>query len=303
MPAITVIVPFYNAGQYIERCIQSLLTQHYPRDDYEIIMVNNNSTDDSLTIIKKYSAIRCLNEKTQGAYSARNLGILEAKGDIIAFTDPDCVPDAHWLHHIAKVMRTTNATIVLGSRQPGKKSFFLSLLGNFENVKKEHVFQSDIKEKYFGHTNNMAVRRTLFKQVGLFLEKLRGADTIFVQSAIERHSPDTVRFCDEMSVRHLEIRSLANYYSKILLYGRSAGEHKELVQVRHPSFQEVIFILQKTVSQNGNPWGSMLFLVSLLTVSRVCWLLGKLSGMINFKDQSHGEWPERQEGSAYLLPK
>jgi len=102
MPFITVIIPFFNAEQYIEKCIQSLLAQSYSQDSYEIIMINNNSTDASSAIVQRYPEITALEEKKQGSYAARNLGILRAKGEIIAFTDSDCVPHVDWLQHIPK---------------------------------------------------------------------------------------------------------------------------------------------------------------------------------------------------------
>ncbi|MDX9746366.1 MAG: glycosyltransferase [Syntrophales bacterium] len=62
---ISIIVPFYRAGKYIEDCIQALLTQDFPSDLYEIIMVNNNSPDQSAEIVKRYPRIRLLSQSKQ----------------------------------------------------------------------------------------------------------------------------------------------------------------------------------------------------------------------------------------------
>ena len=112
MLPITIIIPFFNAEQYIEKCIQGLFAQNYPKDCYEIIMINNNSMDASPTIVQRYSQITLLEEKKQGSYTARNRGIREAKGAIIAFTDSDCVPHVNWLQNIAKAMQSSNTVMV-----------------------------------------------------------------------------------------------------------------------------------------------------------------------------------------------
>jgi len=111
---ISVVVPFYNAGRYIERCIKGLLAQSYPSTRYEIIMIDNNSTDGSAELVRKYSPIRLLVEPKQGSYAARNRGAAAAKRAIIAFTDADCVPAADWLERIVASMRVPWAELVQG---------------------------------------------------------------------------------------------------------------------------------------------------------------------------------------------
>lgn len=280
MLSITVIIPFFNAEQYLGKCIQSLLAQHYPQDCYDIIMINNNSTDASAAIVKQYPEITLLEEQKQGAYAARNLGIREARGDIIAFTDSDCVPHVDWLSNIAQAMQSLNLNIVMGSRDPNANSLGLSLLMNYENVKKKHLFQSTIKEHYFGHTNNMAVRRSLFDQVGLFDERARGSDTIFVQHAVAQCSSEMVQYCEDIQVIHMEMDSIGTYFSKMFIHGRSAGGHKKRAQVRFPQFREVIFLIQNTVGYPGHPCMKFIFLFSLLTLSRIFWSLGKWMGAL-----------------------
>ena len=81
---ISVIVPVYNSGKYLERCVKALLNQDYPKSDYELIFIDNGSTDDSVAIMKGHPELRTLSEKSPGSYAARNRGITQAKGDILA---------------------------------------------------------------------------------------------------------------------------------------------------------------------------------------------------------------------------
>lgn len=93
------VIPVYNAEKTIDECVQSLLALDYPQDKLEIITVDNNSTDNTKEILLSYPIIYLL-EKKKVSYAARNLGIRNAKGEIIAFTDSDCVVDAQWLSNI-----------------------------------------------------------------------------------------------------------------------------------------------------------------------------------------------------------
>ena len=90
-PLISVIVPVYNAEKYIDRCIESILTQTYPY--YEIILVNDGSSDYSLFLLKQYERdyknIKVFTQKNQGPGMARNLGIKKSKGEYITFVDSD----------------------------------------------------------------------------------------------------------------------------------------------------------------------------------------------------------------------
>lgn len=87
----SIIIPVYNAENTIERCVNSLLLQDI--DDIEIILVNNNSNDNSYNICQKlsleYSCVYFINSEQSGASTARNIGLRFAKGDVIGFCDAD----------------------------------------------------------------------------------------------------------------------------------------------------------------------------------------------------------------------
>lgn len=88
---LSIIIPVYNAEKYLERCLNSILKQNY--SDYEIILVNDGSKDNSLDICSRYAGefdcITVIDKENGGASSARNAGIDNAIGDFIAFVDSD----------------------------------------------------------------------------------------------------------------------------------------------------------------------------------------------------------------------
>lgn len=89
LKTISVVIPAYNRGNTIKRCINSVLRQTYPVD--EIIVIDDGSTDDTIERISEINSdiVRVLEQKHRGAQAARNMGIREAKGDYIAFLDSD----------------------------------------------------------------------------------------------------------------------------------------------------------------------------------------------------------------------
>jgi len=99
-PLISVVVPAYNEEKYLANCLESLNNQVFPRVNYEVIVVDNNSTDATRQIAEKYGA-RVVGCQVQGVASARDAGIKAAWGEIIANTDADTTVAPDWLEKIA----------------------------------------------------------------------------------------------------------------------------------------------------------------------------------------------------------
>lgn len=95
-PFVSVIIPTYNDWFRLDRCLSALSNQTYPREKFEIIVVNNNAFDIVPEEIKKYK-VNIFTECKAGSYAARNKGLSVAKGEVIAFTDSDCIPDQYWI--------------------------------------------------------------------------------------------------------------------------------------------------------------------------------------------------------------
>ncbi len=93
MIKLSIVIPIYNVEKYLSKCIESCLNQDFPRDEYEIICVNDGSTDKSKAIaeefVESHSNVRLINQRNKGLSAARNTGLKEAKGEYIWFVDSD----------------------------------------------------------------------------------------------------------------------------------------------------------------------------------------------------------------------
>src|SRR5476651_2420897 len=101
---VSVVIPVYNEGKYLAACLDSLMAQKVKAD--EIIIVDNNSTDDSVEIAKRYP-VKVIHEKTQGITPARNSGFNETKYEIIARTDGDTILPVNWIKRIKKTFENS----------------------------------------------------------------------------------------------------------------------------------------------------------------------------------------------------
>lgn len=99
-PKISVVIPAYNEENYIARCLRSVVEQSLPPDQVEIILVDNNSTDNTVKIAATFPRVHIIHEATPGAGMARARGWSEARGAIIASTDADAQVPRHWLKKI-----------------------------------------------------------------------------------------------------------------------------------------------------------------------------------------------------------
>lgn len=98
-PVFSIIVPVYNTEKYVKRCLDSIMNQTFT--DFEVIIVNDGSTDDSKDIIAKYP-YKVINQKNQGLSMARNNGVKEATGDYLIFLDSDDYIEKNLLKEITK---------------------------------------------------------------------------------------------------------------------------------------------------------------------------------------------------------
>ena len=221
-PAVSVVVPFFDSERHLGACIESLLAQEDAGGAYEIILVDNGSSDGSADIAARYGGLTVLEERTPGAYAARNAGVRRARAPVIAFTDADCVVAGDWLRSIRAGMRDPAVAILLGQvRYPAAASASLRLLGAYENAKTEYVLGRCPAAHHFGYANNMAVRSSVFAELGPFEEWRRAADTELVQRLAARRPQARTAYRRSMRVTHMEFTSARARARRLSLYTRT----------------------------------------------------------------------------------
>lgn len=97
-PLVSVIVCSYNGAKTLAGCLESLSRVDYP--DYEVILVDDGSTDDTAAIVARFPAVRYIRQSNHGLSHARNTGAAAARGEVLAYTDSDCMADRDWLYYL-----------------------------------------------------------------------------------------------------------------------------------------------------------------------------------------------------------
>ena len=166
LPTVSIIVPVHNDKKNIAKLIHSLLSQDYPKRLYEIIIVDNNSTDGSKEIIKRFPVKLLEERRIQSSYAARNKGIKNAKNEIIALIDSDCIATSQWLKEGTKKLVSEDADLV-----GGRVEFVYSerkTAAEFYDSLTHMQVEAYIKKQNVSPTANLFVKSFLFNRIGLF---------------------------------------------------------------------------------------------------------------------------------------
>lgn len=165
LPKVSVVVPAYNAAQTIVKTIRALLGQDYPKELFDVTVVDDGSTDRTGDVVKECH-VRYVRQNNKGPAAARNHGASLANGDIILFTDADCVPNANWIKEMVKPFDDAEVKAVKGAyrtEQPELMARFcqLEFEERFELLKKAPSI--DMVDTY-----SAGFRSEIFKAMGGF---------------------------------------------------------------------------------------------------------------------------------------
>lgn len=128
----SLIIPAYNAEKTISACLESALNQSLPQDQYEIIVVDDGSTDNTPDIIRKYPTVRLIQQDNQGPAAARNRGAEQAKAGILVFTDSDCELDFDFLKRIISPIEKNQEIVGVQGSYKTRQSEFIACFGQVE---------------------------------------------------------------------------------------------------------------------------------------------------------------------------
>ncbi|EAW36963.1 glycosyltransferase family 2 protein [Lyngbya sp. PCC 8106] len=230
---VSVVVPIYNGEADLPDLIQCLRSQTYQPDQVEYLLVDNNSRDRTAEILQAFATdtIRPLCEnQIQSSYAARNQGIRIAQGEIVAFTDADCRPEPQWLEKLVKPFEDAAIGIVVGEivALPGQ-----TLLEKHADRQDTLSQKHTITHKFFpyGQTANLAIRRPIFEQVGLFRPYLTTGGDADICWRIQQQTEYQVYFAQDAIIKHKHRETLRQLRSQWQRYGESNRYLHELYGV------------------------------------------------------------------------
>lgn len=173
-PFISVIIPVFNAPESLRICLEALENQTYPKSSYEVIVVDNGSDKSVEYVVSQFGQAVATYESRVGSYAARNKGISLAKGDVIAFTDADCIPASNWIEKgVANLLSTSNCGLVAGKIELFCKNPSQPTGAELYDIYYISGGQEKFIEDHFGATANVFTFKNVIDNVGSFDETLK----------------------------------------------------------------------------------------------------------------------------------
>ncbi|MGV8968714.1 MAG: glycosyltransferase [Cellulomonas sp.] len=202
LPMVTVIIPVRDGAAGLALCLAALARQTYPAELFEVVVVDNGSTEDlrpALPVDPRFTMIR---EDRPGSYVARNAGIARSRGTVLAFTDGDCVPEPTWVEHGVEALVTEPRPDAVGGRV--RMTFPAGRPTNgpqqYEDVL-GFPQQRYIEVLSFSATANLLAWREAFDRVGLFDPDLRSGGDLNWGNRLAAGG-GTMRYAHDAVVEH-----------------------------------------------------------------------------------------------------
>ena len=164
-PFVSVIICSYNGGRTLVACLDSLGKLNYP--DYEIILVDDGSTDDTRDIVEQFPHVRYIYQENHGLSHARNTGAAAAKGEVFAYTDSDCMADVDWLYYLIGTLVSGDYAGVGGPNVTPPAQNWIQACVAAAPGGPSHVLLTDTIAEHIPGCN-MAFYRWAFENVGGF---------------------------------------------------------------------------------------------------------------------------------------
>jgi len=164
---VSIIIPAYNAERTLDECLRACLAQTYP--EFEVIVVDDGSTDSTAEIAQAIDGIIYVHQENGGPSKARNAGAAHAKGEIIAYTDSDCIAEPDWIEKLMSMFED-GVTAVGGTYGIANPESKLAQLVHNEIVYRHGQFEQEVD---FLGSFNVAYRKKDFDEVGGFDEDFK----------------------------------------------------------------------------------------------------------------------------------
>jgi len=280
-PRISVVIPVYNGEKTLGQCLSSVLNQTY--ENYEVLVVDNNSGDTTKEIIvdfqKKSKKIRYLFEGRQSVGQARNAGINMAIGEILLFTDADCILPKNWIEALTEPIKKENEEVVVGSSK-----------GNISNYWTRNIEKADLdfleKSRSGRYINsldgkNFAIKKELMKKL-MFDPKIKMFDDLDLYIRLKKLT--RVRFSESAEVGHYHRSSFKKFVKMNFVRGfwsmkirdkyKSESEDiKDVPQINNISVKNnLTFPFWMALQLATKPIGESYFIF----ISEISWRLGVL---------------------------
>jgi O-antigen biosynthesis protein len=227
LPKVSVVVCAYNAARTLPECLDALMRLDYP--DYEVILVDDGSKDNTPQIAAEFPQVRYVRQDNHGLSYARNVGAERARGEVVAYTDADCVADEDWLRCLMQAMRDQNVPAIGGPNITPRSDGWSARCVAASPGNPSHVMFDDRHAEHIPGCN-MAFRRDVLLELGGFDAQFRAAgdDVDFCWRLLDHGG--AIGYAPGAFVWHHRRETVKAYLKQQIGYGRAEA----LLHFMHP---------------------------------------------------------------------
>jgi GT2 family glycosyltransferase len=215
----SVVIPVHNNASDLQQCLASLHRQTCDHDLFEVIVVDNNSTDETVSVAET-AGVKCLREEEfQSSYAARNRGIRAAQGEFVAFIDSDCIAHVDWLSSIDA--RSGDATVgcFAGEILSVKPTTTVERFSDKIGLLRQQGPLSGWHFKPYAQTANAIYRKVVFERIGHFDPTMKsGGDAVLAWRMLDE-TDYRIDFIPEAIVYHHHRTSVPDLWAQFRRYG------------------------------------------------------------------------------------
>lgn len=225
-PQVSIIIPTRNGEKTISTLLESVMKLDYDKEKLEVIVVDGYSTDRTMELISKYP-VELVMEDGHGLNAARNTGIKRSSGEILIFTDCDCVVPKNWVRKIVKNFNDSNIGCVGGTVLGYNADTFSSRYANGTLFRimpsfKTRIVTKNIHTLLYPAGCNMSFRRSVLNKIGLFNEDIRyGFDETELVERVGEAGYDTT-LDPEVLIYHRHRETIKEILKQIFGYARGS---------------------------------------------------------------------------------
>jgi len=231
---ISVIIPVYNGEVFLADLINSIKKQKLHSKFYEVIFIDNGSTDNSSKILKEFTNtsknIRYLYyDSMASSYAARNYGVKNSQGSILAFTDCDCVLDESYLSNIHDIFINQNYDGIIAGNISIKvidNNNMWEVFDRFSSLNNERMVRNGTAA-----TANVAVKKKVFLEIGFFKEVVSGGDSEWTNRAVRNNYE--LSYFHSVSVDHPSRKTKEEIEKKVLRIAFGEGQRKKIANKKY----------------------------------------------------------------------
>jgi poly-beta-1,6-N-acetyl-D-glucosamine synthase len=235
---ISIIIPARNEEDNISRLLTSIQNQSYPKHLYEVIVVDDHSTDKTADIVKKFSFVKLIRLGSENINSykkkAIETGIAAASGELIVTTDADCVVPVHWLKTIAAFKKEKNAAFIAAPVMLENNNSFLQIFQALDFLVLQGITAASVEKRIHNMCNgaNLAYERKVFYEVNGFsgIDAIASGDDMLLMHKIAERFPGRFHYLlsKEVIVTAAATKTWKEFFNQRIRWASKATKYNDI---------------------------------------------------------------------------